>query len=141
MRPIIILMKISNSFGNAPRRNATFFCLLFSLIFSGCAIKYFDAETQTEHLWGIGHFKMKVVPPNEELEAVVTGSEVVGLGIGLGQENYYLGLGWDQRALIKIFDPNTCLRIEWPNSNPDFFSARFGSTPPFLNSLPKECLK
>jgi len=113
--------------------------LFLPLIFSSCAVKYFDTETQTEHLWGIGHFKMKVTPPNEGLKTVVTGSEIIGLGLGLGQENYYLGLGWDQRALIQILDPDICLRIEWPQSNPDFFSTRIGGAPPFLESLPQEC--
>lgn len=27
-----------------------------------CAVHYFDPHTGTEHLWGVGHLKMKVTP-------------------------------------------------------------------------------
>ncbi len=26
----------------------------------GCAVQYYDPATQTDHLWGVGHFKMRV---------------------------------------------------------------------------------
>jgi hypothetical protein len=74
-------------------------CLVTS---AGCAIHYYDKASGTEHLWGFGHMKMKVIPPNEGVQAVVKGTEMLGFNLATGQEDYHLGLGWDYRRRIEI---------------------------------------
>lgn len=49
---------------------------------TGCAVHYYDAKTGTEHIWGFGHMKMRVTPPNEGLQTVVRGTDVIGASIG-----------------------------------------------------------
>ena len=103
--------------------------LLPSLLsFTGCAIHYFDKDSGTEHLWGFGHMKMKYLPPHEGIQAVVTGTETIGLSIGAGQQDYHIGAGWDYRRQILV-SSNAMLRLEWPDG--DFYNVRLGTTPPF----------
>jgi hypothetical protein len=97
----------------------------------GCAIHYFNPENQTEHIWGIGHMKMKVAAPREETKATVKGVEIYGIGLGLGRQEYYTVFGWDRRTLLSVLDNNTSVRLEWPSN--DFFDVRVGSLPPFVN--------
>jgi hypothetical protein len=100
---------------------------------SGCAIHYYDDASGTEHLWGLGHLKMKASPPNEGVQAVVKGTETLGVNLSTGRDDYYVGLGWDRRRLITI-SSNAAVRLEWPNG--DFFNVRVGTIPPFAtNSL------
>jgi len=102
-------------------------------LLAGCAIHYYDKESGTEHLWGFGHLKMKAPPPNEGVQAVVTGTETLGFNVGAGEEDYHIGAGWDYRRRI-VISSNAAVRLEWPNRN--FFNVRFGTVPPFAtNSL------
>jgi hypothetical protein len=99
--------------------------LFASVVGGGCAIHYFDAETGTEHLWGIGHMKARITPVNEGLKAVVRGVEVFGLGIGRDDTNSYFTLGWHNNQRLEILDENTSVRLEWCGS--DFANIRVGS--------------
>lgn len=106
--------------------------LLCGLFFiSGCALHYYDKKSGTEHLWGLGHMKMKAAPPNEGVQAVVKGTEMLGFHIGAGQEEYHIGLGWDYRRRI-VISSNATVRLEWPNG--DFFNVRVGTAPPFATN-------
>ena len=73
--------------------------------------------------------QMKVAAPNEGCRAVVKGTEIVGLAVGIGEESYYTVFGWDKRRALTVIDENTAVRLEWPDS--DFFKVRVGSDPPF----------
>jgi hypothetical protein len=110
------------------------FLVIIGSFASGCAVHYFDTKSGTEHLWGFGHMKMKVVPPNEGVQAVVKGTETLGFNLAAGQEDYHIGLGWDYRRRI-VVSSNAAVRLEWPNG--DFFNVRVGTIPPFAtNSSP-----
>lgn len=74
---------------------------------------------------------MKVLPPNEGVQAVVKGTETLGFNLSAGKEDYHIGLGWDYRRRMDI-SSNAAVRIEWPNS--DFFNIRVGTVPPFLTN-------
>src|SRR5262245_15830448 len=62
---------------------------LLVAILGGCAIHYYDKETQAEHIWGFGHMKLKASVPQEGTRAIVKQTELLGLGIGVGSEHYY----------------------------------------------------
>lgn len=107
-------------------------CMMSCVWANGCAIHYFDPTTGTEHLWGLGHMKMKVAAPNEGLKAVVHGTEVVGLAAGALKQHGYLSVGFQRRQRLDILGEDTAIRLEWPDS--DFFSVRVGSEFPTVFS-------
>lgn len=104
--------------------------ILVSVVMEGCAVQYYDKATQTEHLWGIGHFKMQVKPPNEGVQAIVKGNEVLGVSVKVGADDYHMLFGWNRTAQMSVVSEGASVRLEWPTS--DMFSVRVGSRPPFL---------
>ena len=108
----------------------------------GCAVQYFDARTGTEHLWGFGHLKMRSVPLNDEKVAIVKGTQMLGFNIGAGQENFYLGIGWDYRSRLSILETNTAITFIWPTNTlwlpGDLFRVRLGTNWPYQSTSPTE---
>lgn len=106
-------------------------CTRFILVTSalcvliGCAVHYYDTATGTEHIWGVGHLKMKATKPNENLQAVVYGTDTIGVSIGKAANQNYVTIGWQNLEYIDILKESTSIRLEWPNS--DFFNVRIGS--------------
>ena len=99
---------------------------------SGCAIHYFDPETGTEHLWGFGHMQMKVSPPNEGVQAVVTGVETLGLAIGDTPWEGYVSLGYHRLERLQIIEESTAIRLEWSSwPNKDFTRVKVGTEFPY----------
>lgn len=70
------------------------FILVHIALLNGCAIHYFDPETGIEHLWGIGHMRMKVGEANEGVRAVVVGTDTLGMAAGSTVYDRYVALGW-----------------------------------------------
>lgn len=110
-------------------RGAVRLGLLIVLLGAGCAIHYFDPTTGTEHVWGVGHLKMKVGPPAEGLQAVVRGSDVVGLSVGRADQQTYFTLGWHRTQRLDVLQESTAVRLAWPDG--DFVNVRVGSRFPF----------
>ena len=106
--------------------------IFFATLAGGCALHYYDPDTGTEHLWGIGHMRMKVGETNEGVRAVVTGTDTVGIAGGSGPSERYLTIGWQRLSRLQVLDSDTSIRLEWPRS--DFSSVRVGNDlPPALN--------
>lgn len=100
--------------------------ILISLwVIPGCALHYFDEKTGTEHVWGIGYMKMKATKPNEGLQTVVHGTDVLGLSVGKADKQTYFTAGWHRLESIDILAESTSVRLEWPDSS--FFNVRVGS--------------
>ncbi|TXI20894.1 MAG: hypothetical protein E6Q62_00280 [Nitrosomonas sp.] len=95
---------------------------------SGCAVHYYDKKTGAEHIFGFGHMVMKTSAPENSHRAIVTGIDIVGVGLGKSREGGYLSLGWDNRRWIEIIDKNTTVDLVWPNGN--FLNTRVGSSWP-----------
>ena len=119
--------------------------ILASLVCGGCAVQYYDKTTQTEHLWGVGHFKMKVAPTSEGVQAIVKGNEVLGASVKVGADDYHVILGWSRTSQMSVINESTSVRLEWPTN--DLFTVRVGTRPPFLqddedlnpnNKMPKK---
>lgn len=98
---------------------------------AGCAVHYYDAKSGTETLWGFGRMQLKVAPPAEGVQAVVKGTESLGLEIGAGQDDYRVAVGWHRRRQI-VVGSNAAVRFEWPNGN--FFNTRVGALPPWATN-------
>lgn len=94
---------------------------------SGCAVHYFDAATGSEHLWGFGHMVMKSAPSTSPRQAVIRGTDVLGMGVGIGDPGHSLSIGWDSRRTVDIIDDDTRVDLRWPHS--DFLSLRVGPPP------------
>ena len=71
---------------------------------------------------------MKATRPNENLKAVVYGTDTIGVSIGKAANQNYATVGWQNMKYIDILKESTSIRIEWPNS--DFFNVRIGSAFP-----------
>ncbi|MEE9129803.1 MAG: hypothetical protein V3T84_07265 [Phycisphaerales bacterium] len=114
----------------------------FVLLSGGCAIHYFDSETGTEHIWGFGHMQMKVSPPNEGVQAVVRGTDVLGLSIGSADQQVYFTAGWHRVQRLDVIAESTAVRLEWPSA--DFAEVRVGTAFPgvpgsaWVNAKPVE---
>ncbi len=104
--------------------------LLTIVVHGGCAVQYYDPVTQTDHLWGVGHFKMKVAPANEGVQATVKGATVVGASLKIAPDDNHLVVGWDKTSQMAVVSEGASVRLEWPTN--DLFSVRVGSRPPFL---------
>ena len=102
-------------------------------LLSGCAVQYYDPDTGTTHVWGFGHLRMKMAPPDEGLQAVVRGTTVVGLSLGRDRDRTYLTLGYDSEQQTDIVDQNAAVRLEWPAG--DLFAIRAGSSWPADGSI------
>lgn len=74
---------------------------------------------------------MKASSPNEDKIALVSGTEIYGVGAGVGGDHSYLTFGWDRHRLLTIVNENASVRLDWPKN--DFFNVRVGSQPPFLS--------
>jgi hypothetical protein len=98
-------------------------CVVF---LSGCAVQYYDPDTGTTHVWGLGHMTMKVNPPNEGLQAVVRATSLLGLSLGRTSGRTYLTLGYDTEQQTDIVAESTAVRLEWPSG--DLFNLRAGSS-------------
>lgn len=103
------------------------------LLCSGCAVHYYDQKSQTDHVFGLGHMRLRVPNDAEGTKAVVKGSTVVGMKIGAGLENYSIGAGYDSGYRIIIHSNDVSLRFEWPTS--DGFNVRLGTKPPTWESI------
>lgn len=106
--------------------------ILAAWLSAGCAIHYFDAATGTEHIWGIGHLKMKAAAPEEGVRAVVRGTDVVGISFGRADQQLYVTVGWHRIQRLDVLAEDTALRLEWPGS--DFSGVRVGSAFPWFPS-------
>ena len=107
-------------------------CVLFMLAASGCAIHHYDESTATEHIWGFGHMKIKVPSCNEGLQAIVRGTDVFGLSLGIGGQQNYLTAGWHRTQRMDVVAESTAIRYEWPDG--DFAKVRIGSKFLFLSA-------
>ncbi len=102
--------------------------LIALLSLSGCAIHYYDNNTGAEHIFGFGHMVMKVSSPKGTHQAIVGGTDILGIGLGKNNDGTYLSLGWDSRRRIEVINENTSVDLEWPNG--DFLNTRIGSSGP-----------
>jgi hypothetical protein len=102
------------------------YCLFLTI---GCAVHYYEEDTGIEHIWGFGHMKMKASKPSEELQAVVHGTDVLGVSIGKADKHGYFTVGWQRLEFIDVLKESTSIRLEWPDNT--FGNVRVGSKFPF----------
>lgn len=68
---------------------------------------------------------MKIGVNDDKILSLVRGTEILGIAIGAGKDEFYLLGGWRNLQRIEIIAKDTSLRFEWPSS--DFASVRVGS--------------
>lgn len=104
-------------------------CGVLALALTGCALHYYDPDTGVEHLWGVGHMRMRVSVPDEKTTAVIRGSETAGFSMGRTPCGGAVNLGWSREACAEVTGEDTSIRLEWPDA--DLLNVRFGSEPPW----------
>jgi hypothetical protein len=95
---------------------------------SGCAVHYYDAESNIEHVWGIGHMSMKPSPAMEGVVAIGRRTDVIGLSFASIQEQLDVTLGWNAKQRIDIAQEDAKLCLDWPQGS--FYNARVGTNFP-----------
>lgn len=80
------------------------------------------------HLIGLGHMEMKVPGAKDGRQAVIYGTETIGLTVGKTAAGHHLSAGWYKQEQLDIIDENTSIRLESPESS--FFSIEIDSEPP-----------
>lgn len=109
-------------------------CLLLQIVcLSGCAVHYYSKRTNTEHVWGFGHLKMRTGEPNEGLQAIVHGTDVIGLSLGKAYRHSYATLGWERLEFIDVRQADVAFRLERPGGG--FVNVRLGSKFPMTAQL------
>jgi hypothetical protein len=78
---------------------------------SGCAFQYFDKQTQTQHLFGLGHLSMRTAT-NDTQSAVITGIETWGLSFGSTPDGAALNAGWVRSERAEVA-PAQDLSLRW----------------------------
>ena len=97
-------------------------------ISSGCAVHYYDAEKNIEHIWGIGHMAMKPSPASESVVAIGRRTDVIGLSLANFQDQLDVTIGWNAKQRIDIVKEDAKLCLAWPQGS--FYNARVGTNFP-----------
>ncbi len=96
---------------------------------AGCALHYYDTDTGTEHIWGVGHMAMKVGSTAVELGSVARRTDVLGVSVGRRQdEGAHLEIGWAATQRVDILQNDTKLCLAWRDSS--FYQVRVGDVFP-----------
>lgn len=126
-------------FNNSPVENSTMFGRLgqssaygllvtAAALISGCAVHYYDAENNIEHIWGIGHMAMKPSPTSEDVVAVGSRTDVIGLSLANVQHQLDVSFGWNAKQRIDIVKEDATFCLAWPQGS--FYNARVGTNLP-----------
>ena len=94
----------------------------------GCAVQYYDAATQTQHIYGIGHIAYRVTQPEAAPEAVIVGTDIFGLGMGTTASTGGITLGYSSERRVEIIKRDASVTLGFPDS--DLFNVVVGSVPP-----------
>ncbi|MEL6796119.1 MAG: hypothetical protein AAFO89_04770 [Planctomycetota bacterium] len=100
----------------------------------GCAVHWYDKETGTAHVLGIGHLAVKVTEPDDHgVRAIVRESSSIGLNAGVHESGGYAGVGYHADRRMRIRD-DTNLWIGWVGNS--LFRTWVGAMPPWWNGVP-----
>lgn len=80
-----------------------------------CAIRYFDARTNTVHWWGVGHFAAHVSTPENGVQAAAVSGDVVGIAAHTGDSAGF-GVGFDRWQRLWITQPDVAFRLYGPGA-------------------------
>ena len=100
----------------APRLRTALVLLvaLGSVALPGCAVLSYDKQTGTQHLYGIGHLRMRTHAVEDRINLAATGIQTVGLTFGTTQEGAILSFGWQDLVSVRVVNPNAALVVERP---------------------------
>jgi hypothetical protein len=111
------------------------FFIIVTYFMSGCAILYHDTKTDTQHLIGFGHMKMRINSSQENIRSKVFGLDTIGVSFGSSPGGKHASLGWQSLKSVQITD-DSAVRLEWSTDDP--FSIRAGTYfPQYLLNLQK----
>ncbi|MGV3663263.1 MAG: hypothetical protein ACO1TE_24030 [Prosthecobacter sp.] len=83
----------------------------------GACFQTFDEATGTTHLWGLGHLALSVGHPwdKSKLQAVIVGTETVGLGLDTAPFASGCEAGYGSTRVAYVTGQDTALRIDRPH--------------------------
>ena len=98
----------------------------------GCAIHYYDANTSTQHVFGLSHIAMKV--PADQGQTVYSQTRSYGVSGGSSRGGGHFSVGFFEETMLDLAEDSSYC-FEWPDST--LFNIKVGSEPP--NWLVGEC--
>ena len=101
-------------------------CTAVPLASAACAVRYYDAETGAEHIWGIGHLVVKTTAPTDGRVAIIRGADLIGLGVSTGTEQGAVALGWSSTWRVEIVETDTSVALINPHTP---LTLRVGAAP------------
>jgi hypothetical protein len=101
---------------------------LLAASLAACAIQYYDAADQTQHIYGIGHIAYRVNKPEGTPEAIIVGTDIFGLGLGTTASTSGLTLGYASERRVEVIKRDASVTLGFPDSN--LFDIQVGSEPP-----------
>lgn len=104
-----------------------FFILAFFLV-NGCSVSHFDNDTQTLHVIGFTHVKMRV-PRENEGKAVLHQVNSYGIAAGSLREGSHLTIGYSENTLLDI-SGEQLLCFEWPTES--LIDVKVDNSNPFM---------
>lgn len=84
---------------------------LISFYATGCAVQYRNDRAGTEHLWGIGRFRVASQIVNSNLVSVTSGSCVPGLGFEFGSGGVGLSFGYLVHEKLIVARASSALKL------------------------------
>jgi len=106
--------------------DAVSLCLLAvaAVTIPGCAFHYYDAESGTEQIWGLGRVVIHHLGTSGGVRAFVTEVSTIGVSLGDVQREHYFTLGWDRRTRVEM-PTDGVLCLQWPKDR--LMDVRIGS--------------
>lgn len=95
---------------------------------NACAVYYYDEAEKVEHVWGIGHLKVRNVPSRDDSKATIIGVTTIGASVGVIEGSKQLLLGWSSQRYVSIFENDATIGLAAPDN--DLFKLRVGNVPP-----------
>lgn len=88
--------------------------LLTFLLLTGCAFYYFDEETNSQHLIGIGHMVTRVHGQDNSAVAMY-GVTTVGVGVGEIGQSSAVSVGFQSRRELTLVKEGSLVKLCWPS--------------------------
>ncbi len=94
-------------------------CLILALVLGGCAIVWDDGDGR-RHFIGLGHVSWS--PGRTETATVVTGTDIVGVGVRATSDSAGVSIGYSSDRVVRVGDNTAvtmmCVTCDLNTSNP-----------------------
>ena len=98
---------------SASLRRAVLALMLVPL--AGCAFRYHDKTTGTDHVWGVGHLAMRADVRTDAPTVVVHSMQTLGLALGVEDGRRSVTFGWTDAQTARVLAEPAALKLSFPS--------------------------